>query len=329
HVEQGLDFQCMFIKSDVSFPPSISHSSSAMHKSLPCPGSLFIQDWENAGASLAAAISRFFELSTRLESQCTITDATSSSLIARIDSTLSFFQTTLDSQLTGARVALAKTRNGLICASSILKLPEEVLTHIFLYFVYDPLEVSPTSRSVDFDIQLIYKRVHVLLGLFKKKTRSLVKLSLRHEAMTPLPAKSHSNPFTAFRSRMLALIKSLSVLRISNITVAWKGISFSHNLTEFWLGDVVLGRVALLGLLSALKSASELRHLTIVSTEAIIDDQNILPSTITLPKLTTMHLERLPYNFLDLLLTVITPGSYWLTLNPRGHIENGQSKKSF
>ncbi|CAE7227110.1 unnamed protein product [Rhizoctonia solani] len=388
-----------------------------MHESSSCPDSLFIQDWENAGASLAAAICRFFELSTRLEYQCTTTDPTFSSLITRIDSTLSSFQTTLNSQLTQARVALAKTQNRLARTSSILKLPEEVLNYIFLYFVYDPRKESPTSRSVDFDVQLIYKRVHVLIGvcaswrniviscgplwclvpildpifgrpcvlstklsleragnqplhlvvykpqyrrpeylqalkprssqvetinmclnweeahgaynslkqLLNNDTRSLVKLSLRHEGhgFVSLPANSPSNPFTDLRPHIHATIKSLSVLRVSNITVAWEGVLFSRNLTEFWLGNVGLSRVTTLGLFPALASAPALRHLTIVSTQATLhdlEDRDIVAGTITLPKLRTMYLESLPYNFLDLLLTVIAPGSYQLTLRPRINI---------
>ncbi|CAE6500141.1 unnamed protein product [Rhizoctonia solani] len=383
-----------------------------MHKSVLCPSPSFIQEWENAGASLASAISRFLDLSTQLESQCIKTETTPSDLIALIDSSLSSFQTRLNGQLTQARLALVKTRNRLTRASSILRLPEEVLTDIFLHFVYSSHEDNRFSdvRMMDSAVELIYRRLHVLLGvcaswrniaiscgslwflipivdptvgrpralatelsvqragnrplhlavfkphysytrlqtlaprfsqvesiniwsdsesgielheiirmLLTKGPKSLSKLSLKHLALSSLPPDSPFNHFTRPVPQLLARIKSLSTLRISNITVAWERVSFSRKLTEFWIGDVVLDEFSTLGFFAALVSAPELQHLTIVSTRVMRDDDSLIqavPNTFALPKLKTMHLENLPYSFLDLLYTVIARGPYRLTLIP-------------
>ncbi|KAG8738978.1 hypothetical protein FRC11_001015, partial [Ceratobasidium sp. 423] len=76
-----------------------------------------------------------------------------------------------------------------------------------------------------------------------------------------------------------------------------------------------LSEVALL--LGLFSSACELRDLKIISIQAILEeDEAISPDTVPLLKLESLHLERLHFNFLELLLTSIAPGLYHLTLNP-------------
>ncbi|KAH7332717.1 hypothetical protein B0J17DRAFT_709718 [Rhizoctonia solani] len=375
------------------------------------PNPTMIHDWEEAGASLASAISRFFDLSTLLESQCIMAETTHNDLVARIDSSLDLFQTKLDGQLTQARWALAKTRNRLSRACSILRLPEEILADIFIKFVYDPYEENQysTSRPMNLHVQLIYRRVHTLLGVCAiwrniaiscgslwsvvpivdpgvgrprilstdlslerasnrglhlaifnphqsypriktlasrlsqfesinissdstiafeideiirlmmkdKGPKSLSKLSLKHSSVNSLPDEATFNPFTRLEPEFLDLIKSLSVLRLGNITVDWTGISFSSRLTELWISGVVLDEIALVGCLSALATAPELQHLQIINTQAMLDDDpGMISSSVSFPKLKTLYFESLPFNFLKLLIGFIAPGSYQLTLNP-------------
>ncbi|CAE6510812.1 unnamed protein product [Rhizoctonia solani] len=126
--------------------------------------STLIEDWEAAGASLANAASRFFDLSVLLDSHITSVDRKSSNLVTRIDSSLSFLKTTLNRQVTGTHLALANARKKLTC--SVLQLPDTVLSDIFLAFVYDPHVDSGTSvMNMNNHVELIYRRLHTLLGV--------------------------------------------------------------------------------------------------------------------------------------------------------------------
>ncbi|CAE6489199.1 unnamed protein product [Rhizoctonia solani] len=375
------------------------------------PSPTVIRDWEEAGASLARAISHFFDQSTHLESQCTMAATTHIDLVGRIDSSLDLFQSTLDGQLTQARWALAKTRNRLIRATSILRLPEEILADIFCKFVYDPYEENQysTSRSMNLHVQMIYRRVHTLLGVCAtwrniaiscgalwsvvpivdpgvgrprilstdlslerannrglhlaifnphqsysriktlasrlsqfdsinissdstiafeideiirlmmkdKGPKLLSKLSLKHSSINSLPDEATFNPFTRLDPEFLDLIKSLSALRLGGVTVDWAGISFSSRLTELWISGVTLDEIPLVGFLSALSTATDLQHLKLINTRAMLDDDpGMITNAISFPKLKSLHFESLPFNFLKLLLDLIAPGPYHLTLNP-------------
>ncbi|KAH7333028.1 hypothetical protein B0J17DRAFT_771503 [Rhizoctonia solani] len=107
---------------------------------LPTAQSSTIPQWEEAGVLLATAVSRFFDLSTLLESRCTIRDKASSDLVALIEPPLNYFQSSLERQLTQApsRIWLTETRNRL--GRSILSLPQKNVSEIFLLILYDPTD---------------------------------------------------------------------------------------------------------------------------------------------------------------------------------------------
>ncbi|KAG8680968.1 hypothetical protein FRC11_001750, partial [Ceratobasidium sp. 423] len=130
------------------------------------PKSVTIERWEEADALLARAVARFFDTSTLLERQCTTLDESSNDLVTRIDLSLDYLQTTINRQLTDARLALAKTRNRL--TRSVLSLPREVLSEIFLYVVYDPIDQDdPCNLAIDMEtrVETIYRRLHSLLAV--------------------------------------------------------------------------------------------------------------------------------------------------------------------
>ncbi|KAG8727594.1 hypothetical protein FRC11_012850, partial [Ceratobasidium sp. 423] len=78
------------------------------------------------------------------------------------------------------------------------------------------------------------------------------------------------------------------------------------------------GSSAITAFMAALSSARKLRDLKVIRVEAHADQGVILSiSQLSLPKLETLYLEELYFNFLNpLLLASITPRSYHLTLNP-------------
>ncbi|KAG8689967.1 hypothetical protein FRC11_014620 [Ceratobasidium sp. 423] len=128
--------------------------------------STIIQQWKEAGTLLSTAVSRFLDLSTLLETQCTTRDGSSSDLIIRIDTSLDHLQSTIDRQLTQARVSLAKTRNRL--TKSVLRLPDEIISEIFVRMVYDPTDDRDPSAILivmSRRVELIYRRLYSLLGV--------------------------------------------------------------------------------------------------------------------------------------------------------------------
>ncbi|CUA74760.1 hypothetical protein RSOLAG22IIIB_05700 [Rhizoctonia solani] len=69
-------------------------------------------------------------------------------------------------------------------------------------------------------------------------------------------------------------------------------------------------------LLKSLSSAPELCDLKLISVQGVLDDGAGPIDKISFPKLKSLHLESLPFNFLEMILHVIVPGSHHLTLNP-------------
>ncbi|KDN34821.1 hypothetical protein RSAG8_12119, partial [Rhizoctonia solani AG-8 WAC10335] len=97
-----------------------------------------IQQWEEAGASLANVLANYLKLSTFMENTCLrITkNNNQGDLAGRIDKSLETLHVTLYQQLNQTRVTLAKTRNRL--TSPVYCLPEEILSEIFLNVVFTP-----------------------------------------------------------------------------------------------------------------------------------------------------------------------------------------------
>ncbi|KAG8684826.1 hypothetical protein FRC11_011550 [Ceratobasidium sp. 423] len=125
-----------------------------------------IQQWEEAGTVLTTAVSRFLDLSALLETQCITRDEGSSDLVARIDSSLDHLQSTIERQLTQARLSLAKLRNRFV--RSIIILPDEIISEIFLRVVYDPTDDdNPSAVMIDMTrrVELIYRRLYSLLAV--------------------------------------------------------------------------------------------------------------------------------------------------------------------
>ncbi|KAL5637359.1 hypothetical protein ACGC1H_001113 [Rhizoctonia solani] len=131
----------------------------------PAAESGMIQQWEEANTLLTTAVSRFCDMSTLLEQQCTSRSKAPGNLISWIDSSLNYLQSTLGRQLTRARVSLAQTRNRLARPTTI---PHEILCEIFLHVVYDPTDADdPAAVMICMErrVEKIYRRLYSLLGV--------------------------------------------------------------------------------------------------------------------------------------------------------------------
>ncbi|CAE6532300.1 unnamed protein product [Rhizoctonia solani] len=93
-----------------------------------------ITEWEEAGTSLANALSRYLNLCTSLGTNSLQEGARANDLVARIDSKLESLHVSMEQQVAQARSALSKTLNDI--ASPVHCLPEEILTKIFAYVIY-------------------------------------------------------------------------------------------------------------------------------------------------------------------------------------------------
>ncbi|CAE6388787.1 unnamed protein product [Rhizoctonia solani] len=127
-----------------------------------------IQQWTEASTLLATAISRFCDLSTLLETQCTFRNEGSSDMIDRLDLSLNYLQSSVDRRLTQARVSLAKTRNRL--TRNVFTIPQEVLCEIFQHAIYSPNRGNEPSTNVmdmSYRVGIIYRRLYSLLSVCK------------------------------------------------------------------------------------------------------------------------------------------------------------------
>ncbi|KDN34820.1 hypothetical protein RSAG8_12118, partial [Rhizoctonia solani AG-8 WAC10335] len=121
------------------------------------------------------------------------------------------------------------------------------------------------------------------------------------------------------RPYLIRALHSLSSLRISNICLEWEPAMFSARLVELRVDTIrFAGDSAVTAFLTALSSAEELRDLKVISVEAFADQGSVLPqgSRISLPKLQSLYLEDLYFNFTNALPMSITPGSHRMTFNP-------------
>ncbi|CAE7168675.1 unnamed protein product [Rhizoctonia solani] len=108
------------------------------------------------------------------------------------------------------------------------------------------------------------------------------------------------------------LFESLSVLRLSGISICWDRIKFSACLTELDLDSVPLGNISqLTDFLQAASSAPELHDLKI-NTVHVITSETPPPSspTFCFPKLQDLFLGVVNYHVLRVILGTIVPGSH-------------------
>ncbi|CAE6454627.1 hypothetical protein ACGC1H_002472 [Rhizoctonia solani] len=124
------------------------------------------------------------------------------------------------------------------------------------------------------------------------------------------------------QSSFADLVQNLSALRISGVQLSWDRMSFSQQLTELLLHNVLLGYDSKLNLLSdALSAATELQDLKLISVRTFYDftiDTDVrLPyaPTIFLPNLQTFVIQDLYFNTLKFLFSLLNSScSHCLTL---------------
>ncbi|CAE6413057.1 unnamed protein product, partial [Rhizoctonia solani] len=147
----------------LGFPlPNSSHSAMPSLSRSSEPTSSIIQAWEGAVTSLAGAVANYLTLSNLLETSLLSVDNNTSNLVARTDWSLQTLQN-LNQQLTQAQMAVAKARNRL--ASPLSRLPEEVLSNIFMCAVYDREDNFNYFPGVQERVQAIYQQLHNLMGV--------------------------------------------------------------------------------------------------------------------------------------------------------------------
>ncbi|CAE7211833.1 unnamed protein product [Rhizoctonia solani] len=185
---------------------------------------LELEQWHDAGTLLATAVQRFCDLSVSLEIQCSTANWKLPDLVTRIDS----LQSILDGQLVRARMALINIRNKL-SGRSILHLPDEILSDIFMQYVYAPSEeysMSPMSRR----IEDIYQRVHTLLGVCAAWRRVGIAC---HDLWTMVPLADN---FNTLRYRPLSTQLSLQRASHQNLHLAVSIHHFSLKRLEILTG---------------------------------------------------------------------------------------------
>ncbi|KDN34374.1 hypothetical protein RSAG8_12540, partial [Rhizoctonia solani AG-8 WAC10335] len=121
-----------------------------------------IEKWEEAGASLAAALSKYLELSISLGMSSLKENTPPKVTATRIDTTLESLHVTISGQISQARSTLARTRNHIL--SSTYRLPDEVLAEIFAYIIFVPSDpYDPVSMSDS--LVKMYRQLHTLASV--------------------------------------------------------------------------------------------------------------------------------------------------------------------
>ncbi|EUC60914.1 hypothetical protein RSOL_375790, partial [Rhizoctonia solani AG-3 Rhs1AP] len=85
-------------------------------------------------------------------------------LATQIDSALDTFHIELEQRVAQSRSILARTRNQVLSISPISCLSNEILSEIFTYVVYDPIDPS-NPVPMESSLVKIYKSLHCLLGV--------------------------------------------------------------------------------------------------------------------------------------------------------------------
>ncbi|CUA78486.1 hypothetical protein RSOLAG22IIIB_07114 [Rhizoctonia solani] len=154
--------------------------------------------------------------------------------------------------------------------------------------------------------------------------QSISKLSLIRSSWTWQNSDQQSQPslhaqLARLEPQFSQLLYSLTALRVSNVRMDWRRVNFSERLVELWISDVKLhGSSTITAFLEMLSSARRVRDLAIMSTDMTLEDDEIFPSsTVSLSELEVLHLGNLSLNCLRVLLTAISPGAYYTTLDLR------------
>ncbi|CAE7173809.1 unnamed protein product [Rhizoctonia solani] len=133
-----------------------------MFESLVQPVCPSIQDWQEAGASLVAALDKYLGLCCSLRARSLKEGTPLKDLAAQINLSLKMLQPTLDQQVALARSTLSQTRNQIM--SPICCFPEEVLLEIFSRVIYTPPNPSKPTPMQEGLVNM-HRSLHSLLGV--------------------------------------------------------------------------------------------------------------------------------------------------------------------
>ncbi|CAE6408740.1 unnamed protein product [Rhizoctonia solani] len=122
-----------------------------------------IEQWEKAGNTLVIAFKEYVGLCQGLAAEPLQEGANANDLISRIDSSLKGIHETISRQLNESKVALARARNKF--ASPLFRFPEEILSEIFMNFVYGNIAEPFELLSMEQEVWIIYRRLYTLLGV--------------------------------------------------------------------------------------------------------------------------------------------------------------------
>ncbi|CAE6340760.1 unnamed protein product [Rhizoctonia solani] len=117
-----------------------------------------INQWEDAGTSLVAELGNYMDLSLNLAPNSLGEHAKPSEIATRIDPTLK----SIYKQMTQMSSTLARTRNRLV--SPILQFPDEIISAIFVNYVFGPMiSKPPLSPSMTREVWQIQYRLDRLI----------------------------------------------------------------------------------------------------------------------------------------------------------------------
>ncbi|KAL5632278.1 hypothetical protein ACGC1H_000324 [Rhizoctonia solani] len=132
-------------------------SNALNHSTLPN-----IEKWEEAGGSLTATLRNYLNLSVSLGMNSLKEDIPPKAIATRIDVALETLHTTISIHIFQARSKLAHTRNQIL--SPTYRLPNEVLTEIFAYVVFTPLDPYDPITMTDSLVKM-YRSLHTLANV--------------------------------------------------------------------------------------------------------------------------------------------------------------------
>ncbi|CAE6458844.1 unnamed protein product [Rhizoctonia solani] len=125
-----------------------------MTQNEPC---VTIEQWEDAGAALVTALGDYAKLSLSLTPKSLDEGTKSNEITAKIDPTLK----AILGQMDKLSPILLRTRNRL--ASPFLQLPKEIISRIFMSYVFDPISPKPSwGSTLEEEIWCIHSRLHTL-----------------------------------------------------------------------------------------------------------------------------------------------------------------------
>ncbi|KAG8726401.1 hypothetical protein FRC11_000208, partial [Ceratobasidium sp. 423] len=119
--------------------------------------------WEDAGKSLAKALSTYLSSCMFLETFSSKNGVDSQHLAARIDISLNTLHIKLSEELAQSRIVLARMRNKTL--SRFYSLPNEVVAAIFVDVVYAPAPEDKWNPSMAEALKIMLGRLHKLLSI--------------------------------------------------------------------------------------------------------------------------------------------------------------------